>query len=67
MTDTDPIPNEDKRVLITMLVGHYNWGWPEKKMAAPLNVLRINRLFIHKKVQFKLYEGLPVTFEQWQR
>ena len=36
-------------------------------MAAPLNVLRVNRLFLRKKVQFELYEGLRVVFERWQR
>ena len=52
---------------IITLVRRYNQGWPENKMATPLNVLRVNRLFLNLKVQFKLYEGLPVVFERWQR
>ena len=46
---------------------NYNAERPENKMAALLNVLRVNRLFLRKKVQFKLFEGLPVVLEQWQR
>ena len=54
-------------LLITLIGGDYQ-DCHENEMATPLNVLRFESLhvYLHQRVDFSTYEGLPVIYKQWQ-